>query len=365
MKYKILGAGPAGLSAAISLANHDFETDVFEETSVIGGHTGNNIQAIRNYGSDAGIIQKMDSLGIKLKHLNPIYKIMKYSPTHKFDEIYSKKEPLFYTFKRGVEQESLENQLAEQAREKGANILLGKKAQVLDCHIIANGSKFDPVGIGYGAVFENSDFDEKTISFFFGNQHIQHGYAYVTPFGKEQITIAITSFSKSDFSTMEKKFDEFIKKDEIIKEILKSAKLVNRFSGYGHFNIPDTAMHKYKYFTGGAAGFVDPARGFGVKYAILSGIMAAKAIINKNVNYDKEWQKEFKQELTEGFNRRVILNKLKIKDYEKFVKNQKISIQEYEKVPKRLKEMLLNINGALQLKQWKKQFNFETLLEKL
>ena len=42
----------------------------------------------RNYGSDAGIIQKIESFGIKLKHLNPIQRIVKYSPTYKFDEIY-------------------------------------------------------------------------------------------------------------------------------------------------------------------------------------------------------------------------------------------------------------------------------------
>lgn len=362
VKYNVLGAGPAGLSAAICLANKDRKVDVFEETSVIGGHTGNNIQAIRNYGIDEGIIDKIEQVGIKLKQLNPIQRIIKYSPSHRSDEIYSNEKPIFYTFKRGVEPESLENQLAEQAQEKGANIILGKKAKVIDCQVIASGSRFDPVGIGYGAVFENSDFDEKTISFFFGNEFVQHGYAYVTPFGKDQITIAITSFNKSDFSTIGKKFKKFISKDKIVKEILRDAKQINRFSGYGHFNIPDTAIHKYKYFVGGAAGFVDPARGFGIKYALLSGAMAAKAIINKEAIYDELWKKEFRQELFEGFTRRMLLNKLKPGDYEKFVKGEKISIKEYEKTPPSIKKMLLNIDGAIKLITWKKQFDFEKML---
>jgi len=362
VKYKVLGAGPAGLSAAICLAKNGCKVDVFEETSVVGGHTGNNIQAIRNYGVDKGVIGKIEQTGIKLSHLNPIYRIMKYSPSHRCDEIYSKEEPIFYTFKRGVDSESLENQLAEQAQEKGANIILGKKAKVVDCHVIATGSRFDPVGIGYGAVFENSNFDEKTISFFFGNEFIQHGYAYVTPFGKDQITIAITSFNKSDFDTIGKKFKKFINEDKVVKEILRDAKQINRFSGYGHFNVPDTAIHKYKYFVGGAAGFVDPARGFGIKYALLSGSMAAKTMIDKQVSYDELWKNEFRQELVEGFNRRMLLNKLKLADYERFVKGEKISIEEYEKIPAGIKEAILNINGAIKLRSWKKRFEFEKML---
>lgn len=363
MKYKILGAGPAGLSAAICLANAGYQVDVFEETSVIGGHTGNNIQAIRSYGADLGILGKIKKLGIEITHLNPIYKIMKYSPSHRVDEIYSTDSPLFYTFKRGVEPESLENQLANQARKKGVEILLGKKARIIDCHIIATGSKFDQIGMGYGAVFENSEFDEKTISFFFGNEFVQHGYAYITPFGKHQITIALTSFNKANFSSMEKRFNQFIEKDKIVKEIVNNAEMINRFSGYGHFNVPETAIHKFKYFIGGAAGFVDPARGFGVKYAILSGVLAAKSITSKRGVYDELWKEEFEQELVEGFNRRALLNKLKIQDYERFVKEERINIKQYEKVPNGLKEMLIRLNGALRLREWQKQFGFERIFD--
>ena len=362
MHYSVLGAGPAGLSAAIVLSTAGNKTIVYESSPLIGGRSGTNIQAIRNYGSDKNIIQKIESYGIKMPKLNPITKIIKYSPTYRTDEIYSEDEPIFYTFKRGPSPDSMESSFAEQAKNKGAQIILGKAAKVIDCQIIASGSKFDPVGFGYGATFEGT-FDKDTIAFFYGNELIQNGYAYITPYGKDMLSVAITSFTKQDFGTISERFEKFIKTDKIIKETLNGAKRLNSFAGYGHFNVPETAFHKYKYFTGGSAGFVDPARGFGVKYAILSGAMAAKALIDKKTNYDELWKKEFKQELLDGFNRRILLNKLTTQEYEKFVKGEKLNIKDYEKVPNAIKEIFMQINGKVHIRNWQKKFDLNELMD--
>jgi len=355
-----MGAGPAGLSTAIRLVDEGYDVDVHEETNMVGGHMGTNIQAIRNYGADKNILSRLEREGIALKYFNPIFKIIKYSPTYRSDLIFSNDEPIFYTFKRGVDYESVDMQLARQARELGVNILLGKKARIIDVNVVAGGSKFDPVGMGYGALFENSNFDKDTILFFFGSKFVRHGYAYIAPFSKNQVTIAIISFVKSDFPILEKEFDRFIQEDKIVKEKVKMEELINRFSGYGHYNIPNSAIYKHKYFVGGAAGFVDPARGFGLKYAIMSGILAAKAITSE-ANYDELWRREFGEELIEGFNRRVILNKLSLKDYEKFVGGRKIPIEAYEKIPSPIKQSLLKINGALKLSTWKRQFDYSKI----
>ncbi|MDD4082015.1 MAG: NAD(P)/FAD-dependent oxidoreductase [Sphaerochaetaceae bacterium] len=362
MHYSVLGAGPAGLSAAIVLSNAGNKTIVYESSPLIGGRSGTNIQAMRNYGSDKDIIKKIESYGIKMPKLNSITKIIKYSPTYRTDEIYSEDEPIFYTFKRGPSPDSMESSFAEQAKNKGAQIILGKAAKVIDCQIIASGSKFDPVGFGYGATFEGT-FDKDTIAFFYGNELIQNGYAYITPYGKDMLSVAITSFTKQDFGTISERFEKFIKTDKIIKETINGAKRLNSFAGYGHFNVPETAFHKYKYFTGGSAGFVDPARGFGVKYAILSGAMAAKALIDKKINYDEVWKKEFKQELLEGFNRRILLNKLTTQEYEKFVKGEKLNIKDYEKVPNAIKEIFMQINGKVHIRNWQKKFDLDKLIE--
>lgn len=354
----ILGAGPAGLSSAVYLAKKGHSVDVFESTSRIGGHSEINTQAIRNYGPDKGIIEKLSRYGVELKHLNPIHKILKYSPTHRVDEIYSSRDPLFYTLLRGPCENSLECQLAEQAEKFGAKIHLGVKKKASECDILAVGSKFTPLGVARGIVVENANFDSDEIVFFYGNEFVEHGYAYLTPFGKNLLTISITSFDKTDFPLMTQKFDTFIEKDPIVREILKGSTLKNKFVGYGHYNIPETAIHKEKLLVGGAAGFVDPARGFGVKYALLSGILAGESI-ETGQDYDSLWKKEFGQELLSGFNRRVLLEKLTLADYEKFIKGQKISIENYEKTPNSFKEFLLQINGMFHLNKWRNQFDHE------
>ena len=362
MNYKILGAGPAGLCSAITLSKKGLNTTIYEKNGFIGANHNLNIQVMRNYGSDKNIVEKIEKHGIKMPKLNPIKKIIKYSPSYRCDEIYSEKEPLFYSFKRGSENDSIESSLANQAQDIGTNIEFNTTKKIADCHIIASGPRFAPEGIGYGATFEGS-VDKDTIQFFYGSNLIENGYGYIAPYGKNLFSVSITSFSKSNFGLIKKRFEKFLKTDKITKELIDGKKKLNEFSGSGFFNIPKTAVHNYKYFVGGTAGFVDPARGFGVKYAILSGIFAAKSILDKKLDYDKLWQDEFKEELLDGFNRRVLLDKLKTSDYEKFVEGKKVNIKDYKKVPNAIKEIFLKINGQAQLNKWQKKFELSELLE--
>jgi flavin-dependent dehydrogenase len=362
MTYKILGAGPAGLSAAIKLAQNGRKVEVFEDTLTIGGHTGANVQAIRTYAEDKNILDRFKEEGLEIKKLNPIFKIKKYSPSNRFDLLYSTEHPIFCSFKRGISRDSLENQLALQAEKEGVDIVLGRKARVADVNIIAGGSKFDAVGIGYGAVFSGANFDLDTISFFFGNKQISQGYGYIIPYDKDNLTVAITCFDKSNFDKVKQNFEEFVKTNEIVSEAISGATRVNDFSGSGHFNVPKSAFHKYKYFIGGAAGFVDPARGFGVKYAILSGLLAAKSIIS-DLNYDDLWKKEFESELIEGYGRRLLLDSLKPLDYEKFVSGEKIPIRNYAKTPKSFMKILWGMKTTLHLNKWRSKFDYDAMME--
>jgi flavin-dependent dehydrogenase len=361
MKYKILGGGPSGLSTAVKLLLAGYDVEVTEQTATVGGFLGTDIQAIRNYGEDSSTLERLKKEGLEIKKYNEIFKIVKYSPTHRKDVIYSKKEPIFYTILRGVKKDSIENQLANQIYDLGGEIKLGKKGKVINSHIVAFGSKFDPVGMIYGGVFENSDFDKKTIFQFLGNKYTEGGYAYVAPYNKKLVTVAITSFFKSNFNTLGKRFDEFVEKDKVVSKLLENASLVHRYGGYGHFNIPSSAMHKHKYFVGGAAGFVDPARGFGLKYAMLSGVLAAKAI-TESKDYDKLWKEEFEKELMAGFSRYLAFKQLKNADYEKMISGKKIHVKDYAKLKNQLKELLLGINAKLKHSHWKKSFNFEDLM---
>ena len=63
------------------------------------------------------------------------------------------------------------------------------------------------------------------------------------------------------------------------------------FGGFGNFSIRPTAYHGGKLYVGEAAGFQDYLFGFGMRYAMSSGYLAAWSII-EGIDYDKLWKKE-------------------------------------------------------------------------
>ncbi|MEM5826064.1 MAG: NAD(P)-binding protein, partial [Candidatus Aenigmatarchaeota archaeon] len=103
---KILGAGPAGLAAAITLAKANKEVEVYE----IGSRPKPNFQvavhSFRNYGREYNAVKKLEKI-VKLPPMKKIYKVFKFSPSLRMSEIISKK-PIFYTFLRGNHKRSLE-----------------------------------------------------------------------------------------------------------------------------------------------------------------------------------------------------------------------------------------------------------------
>ena len=81
-----------------------------------------------------------------------------------------------------------------------------------------------------------------------------------------------------------------------------------RFGGRGNFFIGDTQVYHNKIYIGEAAGFQDYLWGFGMRYAILSGYMAANSIIS-GLNYDLLWKKELKPMLETSLVNRYLFEK--------------------------------------------------------
>lgn len=64
-----------------------------------------------------------------------------------------------------------------------------------------------------------------------------------------------------------------------------------RFGGLGHFGLTGTARNGSILFAGESAGFQDALWGFGLRYAMLSGYVAAKSVLRgEPENYDRLWK---------------------------------------------------------------------------
>ncbi|MBI4162429.1 MAG: NAD(P)/FAD-dependent oxidoreductase [Candidatus Aenigmarchaeota archaeon] len=359
MDIKILGAGVAGLTAAIKLAQAGVNVTVFEKRDFVGGIV-NDEQAIRNYENNYDQLEFFDKNGIKINHAEPIYKIDKYAPSGKKMEVHTENgKPLFYSVRRGPDKTSLEYQLYAQAVKSGVNI-------VFNSYVDARSKEIDIISIGgiynnvwaYGSIYADANVEKDKILFFMDNKYCPKGYIYVVPYGNE-ITIAATTFDIG--CPIPNLFENFIKENPVVKTILEGATFLRHTSGFEYFNIPKTAIINGKKVIGAAAGFLDPSRGFGIKYALLSGILASKSIVEKK-NYNKLWKSEFEHELLEGFKRRILLEKMSNEDYEEFVMEGKIGITKYNKFPNFMKHKLLNASLTMELSRHRRRYNMKKIV---
>ncbi len=81
------------------------------------------------------------------------------------------------------------------------------------------------------------------------------------------------------------------------------------FGGYANFRLPRTAVQGGHPVIGEQAGFQDALAGFGMRYALRSGILAAKSLI-EDVDYTLLWRRELMPLLRTGIANRFIFNTL-------------------------------------------------------
>ncbi|RKZ05558.1 hypothetical protein DRQ05_06235 [bacterium] len=327
-RINILGAGISGLVAGITLARHGFCVRIFEKRPRVGSFIEKDIHTLRNYSYNYDVIKKYRSLGIKISHFYPIYKEIRFFPSSEKLEIYSKKKPLFYNIIRGYkDKRSLDIQLFEEAKKLGVEIVFGQQRSLEDKDIdmVATGARYRK-GIIYGCHYKNVSMEPNTIYFFLGSNRAFYGYSYINPFEKEA-SLAIASPEREKKEYLIKRFSR-VKENKIIKQLLRRAEVENDFFGFGFFDLPETAIKKGKLYVGEAAGFLDATTGFGVHYAILSGYLAAKSIIERK-NYDELWKKTFGDELKKRYLRRMAFKKIGTKGQNKVAK---MLVKKYGKI---------------------------------
>jgi len=338
-KVKILGAGISGLVTGIVLSKHNYEVEIFEKRSHVGSFFEKDIHSFRNYLYKYDVIEKYKKLGIKIPDVYPIYKEFRFSPSMKKVEIYSKGKPLFYNFIRGYkEKESLDVNLFETAKRSGVKFYFNKEVEDNKVDIVASGACSVKM-MGYGGHYSRvSNMIPYTNYVFLNNKYSPHGYSYILPF-KDEVSIVLGSTKKESKNALRKRFNRLKKDNPVVKKIINNSKFENEIFGHLSYDLSKTAIRNKKIYVGESAGFLDAATMFGTHYAILSGYLAAMAII-KNRNYDILWKKAFKDELKSQYLKREKLEKFINQDYnqtiESLIKNygNKILSSDYRKLHK-------------------------------
>ncbi|GMT45235.1 MAG: NAD(P)/FAD-dependent oxidoreductase [bacterium] len=273
----IVGAGPGGFTAAISLAKNGYSVNLYEKNVNAGSRFNGDFQGLENWSDDEDTLNILDGLGIKINFLchpysgNDGYFI---GPNRKKIQLKTSR-PLFYLIERGYGENSLDQGLRRQAEESGVNILWKHKLDSLEdgYAIVGTGPKVADA-IAKGIVFKTS---YKNIYVgFVDNRIAPQSYAYLLV-NNGRATFATCIFK--DFKNEKIYFKRAL-------QVLNSSIDIDivdakEFSGFvNFFTKPILSKDNRIFYVGENAGFQDALWGFGIKYAMLSGYYAAKSIID-------------------------------------------------------------------------------------
>ena len=312
---RIAGAGVSGLTAAITLANAGVPVEVYEILPFDKWRSvSKGIQVIRNYEARQDILYKFKGMGMRFFKPYPVYREVRYSPSLKQIEIFSKDRPIFYCLSRNPPNSIVSNLFDEAARK---NVTFKFESTIENPDITATGTRVRRISV-FAYHYEKTSCDG-SVHIFLDNRHASQGYLGILPYYNGEMTLGSASFNRSeDTSTLKRKLDRFVETNPIVKDFLKGAKRAKIISDYEDYDAPSTAKAENSVLTGEAAGFMDASRGFGLSYAVESGYLAAKSII-ENTSYDELWKGSFGEEISRYYFRRKQLARLDNMDYEKII----------------------------------------------
>ncbi|MGZ7134729.1 MAG: NAD(P)/FAD-dependent oxidoreductase [Methanobacterium sp.] len=311
-KIKISGAGPAGLSAAISLAKDGYEVDVYERNKEGSGRFNGDIQGLENWSKKENVIDEFQKMNININFdAVPFSKITATNAT-KINEIINPKGPLYYLVKRGNVPGSLDLGLKEQAQDAGVNMHFGKC--IPEAEIVATGPISEKVvGVVKGIAFRTDHEDIATV--LFNNEAAFKGYAYFL------VTNGYGCISTVLLDDLGRVNSCFEKTKEIFSRIYDfNIENPKKCGGVGCFTLNKTFKKGNSLFAGEAAGLQDLFLGFGMRYAINSGFFAARSII-EGEDYEEMIKSHFEDKLKAGVVNRYLWEKANGNNYSMVVDN--------------------------------------------
>ncbi len=271
---RVLGAGPSGLAAAITLARAGRDVEVFDSQTSVGSRFNGDLQGLENWSGKTDVLSMLASMDIDVN-----FDISPFSHVTVGNGIMMRRlsfrKPLFYLIKRGPLSGSLDQGLKRQAIKAGARLRLGITIPKERADIIATGPrKSCVVGAVRGITFRTSSPDQAIV---IANRKVAYrGYSYLLVTGGYgcMCTVVMKNLDAAEpcYQETRKLFYQMTgieTKDE------------KPVGGVGSFSSAILPFMDGKKLVGEAAGLQDFMWGFGTRCAITSGFLAAKSIIHR------------------------------------------------------------------------------------
>ncbi len=294
---KIVGAGPAGLSAALAARTAGARVDVFEKRRDVGARFHGDFQGLENWTSDQDVLAELEQLGIRsIFDHTPVREITCFNPTGQEINLRSSR-PLFYLVSRGPGVGSLDWALKSQAMVEGVTIHFNNRQRKLaDGGVVAEGPHRPDI-IAAGFLFETDMADGYYVAV--GEQLAPGGYSYLLIW-QGRGTVATCLFKKFH--------DEREYVDRTVAFFKEKVGLrwssAHSFGGSGNFTRVKKVTLGSRLYAGEAAGFQDALFGFGLRYALVSGGLAGRSLALGLTDYEERCRQRLA-----GFNNAAIFNR--------------------------------------------------------
>ncbi len=294
----IAGAGPAGLACAIVLARAGRRVVVHEHQNRVGARFHGDFQGLDNWTGDSNVLDELGSHGIRANfECHPVRGGIAYDAWGATYP-YSSSAPIYYLVRRGKDAGTLDSGLLQQALDAGVEVRFGNRYHANDARIVSCGPRgADVIAVGY--LFQTEMPDGAWICF--NRELAPQGYSYLLIHaGRGTVASCIFTDFKREQHYLQKTVDFF---RECVGMKMDSPR---KFGGYGNYFLPKTGIRGGSLVLGESAGFQDPLAGFGIRYALRSGILAARSLL-EGVDYNSLWRRDLLQLLRTGLANRFFV----------------------------------------------------------
>ena len=276
----ILGAGLSGLAAATILARSDKEVHVYEIRQDSGARFDGDFQGIENWTSEMDFFDELEEWGLNSEEFkSDSFGIV--DLIHP-DDVITKPETdgvAFRVVERGTADHTIDQGFKRMAIESGVKIHYGVKKSPEECDIVAAGPK-ESSAVAFGEIFETSH--QNLVAFQLNDKLAPGAYSYMIIIdGIGLICTCLWRKQRKSGRYLNETIAWYERNYELDRKPIK------RVGGKGDFGVPTKYVSNGRYYVGEAGGLQDFMWGFGMRYAITSGVFAAKSILGE-CDYERE-----------------------------------------------------------------------------
>lgn len=270
----IVGAGPSGLAAAISLARSGVLPTVYESRLRVGGRFHGDFQGIENWTTREDALSWLDRLGLgDAWPSRPVREIRLVAPDLVPVDVRADR-PLLYLVERGTGPRSLDRGLQSRAESLGVRVRFGRPVDpdALEGDVIVATGPRATRAVVAGIVAATSHPDQ--VVALARDDLAPKCYAYCVIWnGRATVASALAR----DFPSAWRRFERA--RAAFARIGLSDFRDERRFGGRADVCFGRPLEEGRRLTVGEAAGLQDYLLGFGLRYALVSGHLAARSLL--------------------------------------------------------------------------------------